>query len=168
MVGTFNTSLGTGFWWGLWDSGLLPTCFYPMSVRWTILPHYTHTHTHCVCVSASLWTPREQGQGIMGQIIWDSEPKYTFFPWRLTVWRFAAVIQSGLTAPPLSSGTLTITSLSLYSLALRALTSVSPLASGFLRYHLSLRPWHHYPTSISLTSSLLLGYSLSSQWLLRS
>lgn len=49
----------------------------------------------------------------------------------------------------------------LYSLALRVLASVSPVASGLLRYHLSLRPWHHYPTSISLTASLLLGYPLS-------
>lgn len=111
MVGTLNTSLGADFWWGLWDSGLLPTCFYLMSVRWTILPHYTHTHS--VCVSAWPWTPREQGQGMIGQNIWDSEPKYTFFPWSLAVWRFATVIQSGLTAaPPLSSWSFTITSLS--------------------------------------------------------
>lgn len=48
MVGTLNTSSGTDFWWGLWDSGLLPTCFYLVSVRWTILPHYTHTPTVCV------------------------------------------------------------------------------------------------------------------------
>lgn len=110
MVGTLNTSLGADFWWGLWDSGLLPTCFYLMSVRWTILPHYTHTHS--VCVSASPWTPREQGQGMMGQNIWDSEPKIHLLSLELSCLKICHSDPKWSHSPPLSSWSFTITSLS--------------------------------------------------------
>lgn len=101
MVGTFNTPLGKDFWWELWDSGLLPTCFYLVSMRWTILFHYTPPLWLC-CL-----TMDPKGAGAR-----DHQLKH------LRQWAKIHLLslelnclEICLTAPPLSSGSLTITSL---------------------------------------------------------